>query len=509
MLTNASYSSTFVTSGCVNMAQEHTVSFKVFLQNEGANEVRRFGIDRDVVSSFNYLREKLRVVFPSLHGCDFTVAWRDTDGDEIVISSDEELIIALTELQTDVRKLYVTVHSESAQQHGEGQYQQHAGVTCDGCQKEVEGFRYKCVQCPDYDLCATCESKGLHPEHCMIRLPVPVSWRHHFGRRLAHHLAKAVHKSGAYSGLESKAGHGPGRPCRGKHHGGRHNGGPSWLETLATYLNEWSNLPGEEDPQAKKDTAGPSTSKQQESGERMEDVQVQYLRNIGQTVATILDPLGIDVDIEVRSKNRDDKTGTAQKECKQNDGKNGSEEEHASAMEVDDKHDKEAHAARSERESPEAEGWTVVNEATPHQGNVTSNPFAGGAKVPGPETGAVPKQSTTDSTPATVHNNVPVPNSIYPNVFALPNHVPLQPVQAPLPPNPLPMPFPATSVPNQFPGHVFMQHPPHIKPHIGDALNKMMSMGFSNDGGWLTQLLESKGGSIEKALDVLQPVKKT
>jgi hypothetical protein len=65
-----------VTSGCVNMAQEHTVSFKVFLQNEGANEVRRFGIDRDVVSSFNYLREKLRVVFPSLHGCDFTVAWR-------------------------------------------------------------------------------------------------------------------------------------------------------------------------------------------------------------------------------------------------------------------------------------------------------------------------------------------------------------------------------------------------------------------------------------------------
>jgi sequestosome 1 len=47
------------------------------------------------------------------------------------------------------------------------------------------------------------------------------------------------------------------------------------------------------------------------------------------------------------------------------------------------------------------------------------------------------------------------------------------------------------------------------EPHIGDALNKMMSMGFSNDGGWLTQLLESKGGSIEKALDVLQPVKKT
>jgi sequestosome 1 len=46
------------------------------------------------------------------------------------------------------------------------------------------------------------------------------------------------------------------------------------------------------------------------------------------------------------------------------------------------------------------------------------------------------------------------------------------------------------------------------EPHIADAVNRMMSMGFSNEGGWLTQLLESKNGDIDKALDVLQPVKK-
>jgi hypothetical protein len=73
---------------------------------------------------------------------------------------------------------------------------------------------------------------------------------------------------------------------------------------------------------------------------------------------------GIEVDVEVRSKNKDDKTGSAQKECNKKDGKNGSEEIHTSAMEVDDKHDEEANAARSERESPESEGWTVVNDAT-------------------------------------------------------------------------------------------------------------------------------------------------
>jgi len=44
----------------------------------------------------------------------------DSDGDEIVISSDEELMIALSELQTEVRKLYVTVCGGPAQQHGEG-----------------------------------------------------------------------------------------------------------------------------------------------------------------------------------------------------------------------------------------------------------------------------------------------------------------------------------------------------------------------------------------------------
>jgi hypothetical protein len=44
----------------------------------------------------------------------------DSDGDEIVISSDEELIIYLTELQAEVRKLYVTVQGGPAQQHGEG-----------------------------------------------------------------------------------------------------------------------------------------------------------------------------------------------------------------------------------------------------------------------------------------------------------------------------------------------------------------------------------------------------
>nr|CAD7435703.1 unnamed protein product [Timema monikensis] len=68
-------------------------------------------------------------------------------------------------------------------------------------------------------------------------------------------------------------------------------------------------------------------------------------------------------------------------------------------------------------------------------------------------------------------------------------------------PTPSSAPAPA-AVPQEQPA-------PHSDPVIAAAVQQMMSMGFSNDGGWLTQLLESKRGDIYQALEVLQPVRKT
>jgi len=49
-------------------------------------------------------------------------------------------------------------------------------VICDICDKVIQGIRYKCGFCPDFDLCATCEAKqGVHdPTHILLKLNVPV-----------------------------------------------------------------------------------------------------------------------------------------------------------------------------------------------------------------------------------------------------------------------------------------------------------------------------------------------
>lgn len=45
------------------------------------------------------------------------------------------------------------------------------------------------------------------------------------------------------------------------------------------------------------------------------------------------------------------------------------------------------------------------------------------------------------------------------------------------------------------------------RPHVNHAVHTMMAMGFSNEGGWLTQLLDSVNGDIPRALDLLTPHK--
>ncbi|KAF7992587.1 hypothetical protein HCN44_004931 [Aphidius gifuensis] len=261
------------------------VNFKVYLINQedpDKQEIRRFGVDQDVVTNFLYLREKILSVFPTLRGRHFTISWRDEDKDDIVISSDEEWGIALGETADDlVRKLYVFVYSEYPKDYINPSRGTsgviHDGVVCDGCEKQIQGFRYKCLQCPDFDLCANCDARGIHEDHCMLRLIAPAQWKPHWGRRIAGLMNRSMRKASnaadddkelkcPFTRVNScKEDRRDKEHCRNKdnHHGGNgkdkdkqhygkqhkrrcnDNNGVSWTNTLASYLNDWANVPGE------------------------------------------------------------------------------------------------------------------------------------------------------------------------------------------------------------------------------------------------------------------------
>jgi hypothetical protein len=69
----------------------------------------------------------------------------------------------------------------------------HFHITCDGCnQKPLLGPRFKCLDCPDYDLCLRCkETAGphQHPSHKFSRIERPII--PHFARMV--HCPKRIH----------------------------------------------------------------------------------------------------------------------------------------------------------------------------------------------------------------------------------------------------------------------------------------------------------------------------
>ncbi|KAL1376030.1 hypothetical protein pipiens_017125 [Culex pipiens pipiens] len=74
---------------------------------------------------------------------------------------------------------------------------------------------------------------------------------------------------------------------------------------------------------------------------------------------------------------------------------------------------------------------------------------------------------------------------------------------SPSPKAAIPLPAPAVVVPPvAAPTSTFSN-----RPHVNHAVHAMMAMGFSNEGGWLTQLLDSVNGDIPRALDLLTPHK--
>jgi len=547
------------------------VSFKVFLkdaENGGENEVRRFVVDRDVSTSFTYLQEKLCAVFPQLKQKTFSVSWTDEDGDSVTIGLDEELIIALTEMPGPVYKLVVNVKAQkkeeneykSTKNESQQEGKTHHGVTCDACEKQpIEGYRYKCVVCDDYDLCGSCEAAGRHPGHNMMRIADPEMV---FPQRLfkrIHKMQERVEKSrsrherenaDASSGQSVPPPHfgfpGRGRGMfRGRGFGGMRGmggmggmggmrgcsgvgawAGPAFDAMMRGWMGEQPmGNPGnqsesnsatnhafehkqaheaafeaaqeahEQAHNAANEAHAAASAAQEAHNAAFEQFatmtgNADYLKNVGTFVAAALDPLGIDVQVEIETPegNRNTvKSSTSSssssstssttvrdepKEEKVNDEKQTHTDQNKSGIET----------------PPEDEEWLVIEENIDATQNCRKRNLSQMSCLASQLKQASIVDDKTDNS-ATIEIPIKIikedkKDQMYPS---LPDDL----ADAIAPPEVTPAPAPNSS-----------------DPKIQVALQAMMNMGFSNEGGWLTSLLEAKNGDIGKVLDILQPVKK-
>lgn len=513
------------------------LSFKVYLLNEELNkrtEVRRFCLDVGIAKNFVALREKLQSIFPELHEKNFIVTWKD-DEDTIVISTSEELEIALDEMgkNESVKKLYVTLQSEK----GEMPYLRndktlHAGVVCDVCDNSIRGIRFKCMQCTDYDLCTSCMTMGYHPEHFMVRMTEPVVWSSYYGRRLAHHMRKFMKKTSNLTHDKDKGDETRKCPYKSSGGGGGSGGGGNKRGGSCPGSNVTGGETCHEQKRFKEQQRDPSTEAATEATEDLQQANslTQLLKMFEKNLSHIsqfLDPLGINVIVTSDNDNTPSKPATnstpntetnapSQSDMKfPGEGKKLRDDipvtvaNAAAAVQVATTEAvKAAQLATTEAMKAAQLATTKVEKRYPAMTNDVSSSSSSSSSSPLPQASQKVgfHEQLVDEAEWTVvgHESPEVTRTTSASSCAN-GAIPKQSMPiAPSAPASKPETEPAENIYPPLPPQEFY----HPDPKIQRAVDAMMSMGFTNQGGWLTHLLVSKDGDISKALDVLQPVRR-
>ncbi|XP_014291044.1 sequestosome-1 [Halyomorpha halys] len=177
-----------------------SMQYKIHLAIPGAEETRCIEIISLYQYHYDYLKHKIASSFPILNHHDFSLYWIDEEGDKIKLDSDDDLrVVVNRNVFNPMKKLYVTLKGPQGNFTNNLNNSRtidhvmnilkdtrpiHTGVHCDGCQQNpLRGFRYKCLVCPDYDLCINCETSGnMHSHHPMARIPVPLNHENPFGK---------------------------------------------------------------------------------------------------------------------------------------------------------------------------------------------------------------------------------------------------------------------------------------------------------------------------------------
>jgi len=159
-------------------------------------EIRRAALKENV--SFAQLTELAKELYgESLSQSKLVFKYKDDEDDSVTVSTDRELEEAFRLMQaSNPSILKLEIHAEKdcskgschrgyqnwAPRSGSGrtsvptqQFRQvgHSAI-CDSCESRIFGIRYKCLSCPDFDLCENCTKKeGVHEDHPFLRITDP------------------------------------------------------------------------------------------------------------------------------------------------------------------------------------------------------------------------------------------------------------------------------------------------------------------------------------------------
>uniref|UniRef100_A0A8B9TVA3 Sequestosome 1 n=1 Tax=Anas platyrhynchos TaxID=8839 RepID=A0A8B9TVA3_ANAPL len=414
-----------------------TVKAYLLGKEEAAREIRRFSLQPPL--RYQAVCERVAELFQGLLRAGsppaFRLHYRDEDGDLIAFSSDEELELAMPFVRDGVFRVYIKEKKECRREHRSQCSQEpprdmvHPNVICDGCEGPVVGARFKCTVCPDYDLCSTCEGKGIHKEHNMVMFQSPLL---NPGFPAGRWLRKMRHGVPPFPWMHCWGYPGPAGPCQ--------NSERAQASAAAS-----------SQPAAEASTNSPP-----------QDPNVTFLKNVGESVAAFLSPMGIEVDIDVEHGGQRSKVTPVSSNLEKNDAESSSDPvtvEHASYLESTAAPGPSFFLFQEHSESSSSSGgdedWTHLSskEVDPSTGELQSLQM--------PETEG---PSSLD-----VSQDPPQPGPTGLREAALYPHL-----------------------------------PPEADPRLIESLSQMLSMGFSDEGGWLTRLLQTKNCDIGAALDAIQ-----
>ncbi|KAL8212053.1 UNVERIFIED_CONTAM: hypothetical protein K2H54_035864 [Gekko kuhli] len=445
-----------------------TVKAYLLGKEDASREIRRFAVEAPAF--YQPIREKVAELFQGLlrnaaaaaAAGSFQMYYKDEDGDMVAFSSDEELQLAMPYVKDGIFRIYVKEKKELKREHLHRQSCSqerppnvvHPNVVCDGCDGPVVGARFKCTVCPDYDLCSTCEGKGIHKEHNMIMFQSPflnpLEWfpRGRWFRKMRHGVPFPWMQSWGHSC--------PSGRCQ--------NSGQAQASTSNTVPN--------------------APEQGETSSNQSQDPNVTFLKNVGESVAAFLSPLGIDVDIDVEHEGQRSKVAPVP-----------SAEKSSTVPRSSSGDQSKSQTSSNDQSAPEG-GDAITDQL--QEMMVDSPPVQ-------MEQDSLLSQEPAESSSSSAGDEDWTHLS---SKEVDPSTGELQSLQMPDTDSPCcldPTQTPANTGPTGLREAALYPHlPPDADPRLIESLSQMLSMGFHDEGGWLTHLLRSKKYDIGAALDTIQ-----